>query len=227
MADALDRTNNAAPDSQQEKEPLHKRPALGVEPAIDPTAHVRDCTLGIYTMVGPNTFMNESRFGDYSYVMQHCAIEWADIGKFCSIAASTRINPGNHPMWRAALHHFTYRSKAYGFHLEDDTEFFAWRKAHGVVLGDDVWMGHGSTILPGVKIGTGAGIGAGAVVSKDVPPFAIVGGVPAKVIRFRFEKNVQEKLLNLAWWDWPHEKLESALPDFRKLGAEEFAEKYS
>jgi hypothetical protein len=205
----------------------HKNQPLGLEPRIDPTARVRNSVLGIYTSVGPHTTINESNFGDYSYVVQNCSIIWADIGKFCSIAASTRINPGNHPMWRAALHHFTYRSKSYGFSVEDDAEFFDWRKAHRVTMGDDVWIGHGSTILPGVKIGTGAGIGAGAVVSKDVPPFAIVGGVPAKLIRFRFDEKVQQDLMNLAWWDWPRDKLEIALPDFRKLSAEEFVEKYA
>lgn len=217
---------DTAPTSPEEQQQRRQQP-LGLEPRIDPTARVRNSTLGIYTSVGPRTSMNESTFGDYSYVVQDCSIVWADIGKFCSIAASTRINPGNHPMWRAALHHFTYRSKSYGFSVDDDSEFFEWRAAHRVTLGDDVWIGHGSTILPGVKIGTGAAIGAGAVVSKDVPPFAIVGGVPAKLIRFRFEKKVQDALMALAWWDWPREKLEVALPDFRKLSAEEFIEKHA
>jgi phosphonate metabolism protein (transferase hexapeptide repeat family) len=215
---------DTAPTPPEEQQ---RRQQLGLEPRIDPTARVRNCTLGIYTSVGPRTSMNESTFGDYSYVVQDCSIVWADVGKFCSIAASTRINPGNHPMWRAALHHFTYRSKSYGFSVDDDAEFFEWRAAHRVKLGDDVWIGHASTILPGVKIGTGAAVGAGAVVSKDVPPFAIVGGVPAKLIRFRFEKKVQDALLSLAWWDWPREKLEIALPDFRKFSAEEFVEKYA
>lgn len=216
---------DTAPDPPEEQT-QNRRQSLGLEPRIDPTARVRNCTLGIYTSVGPRTSMNESTFGDYSYVVQDCSIVWADIGKFCSIAASTRINPGNHPMWRAALHHFTYRSRSYGFTVEDDAEFFEWRASHRVVLGDDVWIGHASTILPGVKIGTGAAIGAGAVVSKDVPPFAIMGGVPAKFIRFRFDQKVQQKLMSMAWWDWPRERLESALPDFRKLSAEEFIEKH-
>ena len=217
---------DTAPDSPTAESRQHQRQPLGLEPRIDPSAHVRNSVLGAYTSVGPHTSMNESTFGDYSYVVQHCSIVWADIGKFCSIAANTRINPGNHPMWRAALHHFTYRSKSYGFAVEDDSEFFEWRASHRVVLGNDVWIGHASTILPGVKIGTGAGSGAGAVVSKDVPPFAIVGGVPAKLIRFRFPESVQESLTKLAWWDWPREKLEIALPDFRKMSAEEFIEKY-
>jgi carbonic anhydrase/acetyltransferase-like protein (isoleucine patch superfamily) len=94
------------------------------------------------------------------------------------------------------------------------------------VLGHDVWIGHGAVVLPGVKIGIGAAIGAGAVVSKDVPPFAVVAGVPAKVIRFRFDENVRAGLLELAWWDWSRERLATALPDFRTLGAAQFIAKY-
>ena len=226
MATTLVSSKQPIIDRPVEQPPAPAKKEVGPEPHIDPTARVVDCSLGIYTSLGAHSTMYESTFGDYSYAVNDCSIVWAEIGKFCSIAASNRINPGNHPMWRAALHHFTYRSKAYGFAVEDDTEFFAWRKEHKVTLGNDVWIGHGAVILPGVTIGTGAGIGAGAVVSKDVVPFAIVGGVPAKVIRYRFPENVQEQLMNLAWWDWPREKLETALPDFRRLSAEEFCEKY-
>ncbi len=199
---------------------------LGLEPRIDPSARVTKSTLGPYTSVGPRTTIGETIFGDYSYVVNDCSIMYAAVGKFCSIAAQSRINPGNHPMWRAALHHFTYRSTSYGFSVGDDHEFFDWRREHQVVLGNDVWIGHGAVVLPGVKIGTGAAIGAGAVVSKDVPPFAIVGGVPAKRIRFRFEEHIQQGLLDLAWWDWPRAQLELALPDMRKLSAEDFVAKY-
>jgi phosphonate metabolism protein (transferase hexapeptide repeat family) len=200
--------------------------SLGLEPRIDPSARVHKSTLGIYTAVGPRTSMGETIFGDYSYVVNDSSIMYAEIGKFCSIAAHTRINPGNHPLWRPALHHFTYRSKSYGFTQEDDQDFFQWRRDHKVTLGSDVWIGHGAIVLPGVSIGTGAAIGAGAVVSKNVPPFAVMAGVPAKVIRFRFDEAVQQQLLALAWWDWPRDKLEAALPDFRIMTTEEFIDKY-
>jgi len=164
--------------------------------------------------------------GAYSYVVNDSSIVWSDIGKFCSIAAHTRLNPGNHPLERVALHHFTYRSKGYQLAEEDDHEFFAWRRSHQVVLRHDVWIGHGAVLLPGVKIGAGAAIGAGAVVSNDVPDFAVAVGVPARVIRFRFAENLRERLLALAWWDWDWQRLAAALPDFRHLPIEEFLEKY-
>ena len=200
---------------------------LSLDPTIDPTAHIVDSQLGAWTMVGARTSIMESTMDDYSYVVNDSSIAYSTIGKFCSIAAHTRLNPGNHPMWRAALHHFTYRSVSYQLSDEDDQEFFEWRRAHRVVLGHDVWIGHGAIVLPGVSIGTGAAVGAGAVVSKDVEPFQIVVGVPAKPLRWRFEEPVRDGLLALQWWDWPKEKLEIALDDFRKLTAEEFVEKYS
>ena len=90
-----------------------KRPALAEEPAIHPTANVRDSKLGAWTAVGARTGIGETTMGDYSYVVNDSSIMYAEIGKFCSIAAHTRINPGNHPLERVALHHWTYRSKSY------------------------------------------------------------------------------------------------------------------
>lgn len=203
-----------------------KRPALSEEPAIHPTATVRDSRLGAWTAVGARTTIGESVMGDYSYVVNDSSIMYAEIGKFCSIAAHTRINPGNHPLQRVALHHFTYRSKSYQLGPEDDSGFFDWRRADNVILGHDVWLGHGAVILPGVRVGTGAAIGAGAVVSKDIPEFAVAVGVPAKVIKYRFPEEIRQQLLSLAWWNWDRARLAEALPDFRNLSAEDFLAKY-
>src|SRR5262245_26878213 len=196
------------------------------EAKIHPTASLRAAVLGRWVAVGARTTIAESTMGDYSYVVNDSSIIYSRIGKFCSIAAKTRLNPGNHPLDRVALHHFSYRSQSYQLGEEDDQSFFDWRRSHEVVLEDDVWIGHGVTVLPGVRIGTGAAVGAGAVVSKDVPSFAVVVGVPAKVIRFRFPEKIQNALLELAWWNWTHEQLAAALPDFRSFSAEEFIEKY-
>ena len=160
---------------------------LGEAPAIDPSASLRDTRLGRYCEVGARTKLAECVFGDYSYVANDSDIIYATLGRFCSIAAQVRINPGNHPLERVALNHFTYRSAAYGLG-DDDADFFAWRRDHHVTLGHDVWIGHGATILPGVTVGNGAVIGSGAVVTKDVAPYTVVGGNPAKRIRSRSKK---------------------------------------
>jgi phosphonate metabolism protein (transferase hexapeptide repeat family) len=163
---------------------------------------------------------------DYSYVVNDAQITYTTIGKFCSIAAMTRINPGNHPMHRATQAHFTYRASAYFADECDEAEFFAWRKSHRVHIGHDVWIGHGAIILPGRSVGTGAVIAAGAVVTKDVPAYTIVGGNPARPIKRRFSEGIADRLARLSWWDWEHDALRAALPDFRKLGIEDFLEKY-
>jgi phosphonate metabolism protein (transferase hexapeptide repeat family) len=195
-------------------------------PGISPQASVHDCILGPWTRVGARTSLMETQMGAYSYIVNDSSTAYSTIGKFCSIARDTRLNPGNHPTWKAALHHFTYRSVSYELGPEDDADFFEWRRADHVSIGHDVWIGHGATILAGVSVGTGAVVGAGAVVSKDVPPFTIVGGVPSKPIRERFPKAVQDGLLELAWWDWEHEKLAEALHDFRELNGDAFVEKH-
>lgn len=106
------------------------------------------------------------------------------------------------------------------------SEFFAQRRAKRVTIGHDTWLGHGSTVLPGVTVGDGAAVGAGAVVSKDVAPYTIVAGVPAKLIRERFDRRTAERYQALAWWDWDHARLRACLEDFRELSAEAFLEKH-
>ena len=199
---------------------------LSHEPLIDPSARLKDCTLGRYTEVGARVKLLEVRMSDYSYVENDSDIAYCSIGKFCSIAAMTRINPGNHPMQRASQSHFTYRASAYFPGEQDEHEFFAWRRAHHVTIGNDVWIGHGAIVLAGRSIGDGAVIAAGAVVTKDVAPYTIVGGNPARPIRQRFPSDIAARMRALAWWDWPHEQLRAALNDFRKLSAEEFLDRY-
>lgn len=195
---------------------------LSERPLIHETARVSDCTIGRYTEIAARCRISETEMGDYSYIMEDGSVWCATIGKFANIASSVRINATNHPIWRATLHHFTYRANDYWPDADTDRDFFAWRRENRVIIGHDVWIGHGATVLPGVKVGNGAVIGAGAVVSKDVAPFTIVGGVPAKLIRERFGREIAERFDKLAWWDWDHAKLRDALNDFRMLDADAF-----
>jgi hypothetical protein len=200
-----------------------KQKMLGEQPHIDPSARVRDSSIGPWTDIGPRCSITESTVGDYTYMAGDVDIIYTDVGKFCSIASHTRINPGNHPMWRVTQHHMTYRRRQYGFG-EDDQEFFQWRRDHHCSIGHDVWIGHGATIMAGVSIGTGSVVGSGAVVTKDVPPYTIVAGIPARPIRKRFSDDVVGKLLKIAWWDWDRATLEARFQDL--LDMETFLEKY-
>lgn len=200
---------------------------LGPSPLIHPDARVRDCTFGRYTEVGARTLIAETEMGDYSYVVNDSDIIYSCIGKFCSIASHVRINPGDHPMHRISQSHFTYRSSAYFAGAADDSVFFDWRRSRPVNIGHDVWIGHGAIVLAGRNVGTGAVIAAGAVVTRDVEPYTIVAGIPAKPVKQRFPAAVAEKIMQLAWWDWEHERLYAALGDFRRLSPEAFVDKYS
>ncbi|MEM0988184.1 MAG: chloramphenicol acetyltransferase [Pseudomonadota bacterium] len=199
---------------------------LGQDPLIHPTAQVTDCTFGRYCEVMEGAQLLEVEMGDYSYCAHGADIWSSRIGKFANIAAATRINPGNHPMDRSTMHHFMYRSAQYWPDEPDDLTFFDWRRSFSCEIGHDTWLGHGAIVLPGRKIGDGAVVGAGAVVTKDVGPFEIWAGNPARLIRRRFSVEIAERLTALAWWDWPHEAISRALEDFRKLSPEAFLEKH-
>jgi phosphonate metabolism protein (transferase hexapeptide repeat family) len=201
-------------------------PKLSPEPLVHRNAHVSNSKLGRYTEIDDGCIVQECTIGDYSYLIRQTEAWCAQIGKFANIASHVRINATNHPTWRATQHHFVYRASNYFEGEADEAAFFDWRRSNQISIGHDVWIGHGATILPGINIGDGAVVGAGAVVSRDVEPYTIVGGVPARKIRDRFPAEIAGRMQALAWWAWDHDRLRGALPDFRELSAEAFLEKH-
>ncbi|KAB2699591.1 antibiotic acetyltransferase [Ochrobactrum sp. Kaboul] len=196
------------------------------EPRIHSTAQLKSSKLGRYADIGERVILREVTVGDFTYFERNGEGIYAEIGKFCSIAANVRINALEHPMERLTTHKLSYRPNEYFRYLGVDGEFRARRQAKRVVIGNDVWIGHGAVITPGVTVGHGAVIGANAVVTRDVAPYTVVGGVPAKLIRKRFDDAAIERLLKLNWWDWPVEKLFEAVPDIQTMAIGDFLDKW-
>jgi virginiamycin A acetyltransferase len=143
------------------------------------------------------------------------------IGKFCSFAYGVVfVASGEHNY--SAVSNYPFYSKLLGAGDEKDTY-----SKGPINIGNDVWVGANATILSGVTVGDGAVIAAGSLVAKDVPSYSIVGGVPAKVIKYRFSQGVISKLLTIRWWDRPDNVLLNSIDDFYNLSVEEFIEKYA
>lgn len=180
-----------------------KNTNLGKRSTIDHDCVVLNSTIGSYVDIEKRNLIRSAVIGDMTYTGADVGIMWAEVGKYCCIARKVEIG-GNEHNYHAASMMPSYRvlNKLGGkLSMHQDEEI--------VRVGNDVWIGVGALIprKSGLVIGDGAVIGSGAVVTKSVPPYAIVAGVPARVMRYRFEAPVIEKLLRLKWWDWEREKI--------------------
>ena len=160
-----------------------------------------------------NDFVNDPRDFEKNNVLYHYPInhDRLIIGKFCSIACGAKFifNCANHTL--KSLSTYTFPLFFEEWDLPKSEVATAWDNKGDIVIGNDVWIGYDAVIMAGVKIGDGAIIGARAVVTKDVEPYSIVGGVPAKEIRKHFAPDIIEKLQNLQWWNWPVERIKESI----------------
>lgn len=210
------------------KEPRRHSPGASRDgsPRVHASARLRDCVLGRFTDVGERVVMAECELGDYSYVERGAEAIYTTIGKFCAIAANTRLNALDHPIRRVTQHKISYRPNEYFVGAKIDKDFREKRRKARVTIGHDVWIGHGAVVMRGIAIGHGAVVAAGAVVTRNVEPYAIVAGVPARRIKWRFTKSIRERIIALAWWDWEHDRLAAAAADMRDLTVKDFLGKY-
>ena len=171
--------------------------------------------VGDFTMY--NDFVHDPRQFEKNNVLYHYPINHDKliIGKFCSIACGAKFlfTSANHTQASLSTYPFPIFFEEWGLDIQDITS--AWDNKGDIIIGNDVWIGYEAVILSGVTIGDGAIIGTRAVVTKDVPPYTIVGGVPAKTIRKRFSDDTIAALLQISWWDWPEEKIKQHISDIQ------------
>lgn len=164
-------------------------------------------TVGDFTMY--NDFVNDPTLFEKNNVLYHYPInhDKLQIGKFCSIACGAKFlfNSANHTLSSLSTYPFPLFFEEWGLEKKDVTN--AWDNKGDIIIGNDVWIGYEAIILAGVTIGDGAIIGTRAVVTKDVPPYTIVGGVPAKPIKRRFSEETTSALLEIQWWNWSEERI--------------------
>ena len=166
-------------------------------------AIIRNSVLRERVEIGRQTKVLASSIGLATYTGSFCLISHCVIGKYCAISWDVSIGGANHDIDNLSV------TPTYRVFNKNKTDFSSHSNEH-LIIGNDVWIAAGAHVLRGITIGDGAVIAANSVVTKDVPPYAIVGGVPAKILKFRFDEITRKRLLELEWWNWPIEKLKKA-----------------
>lgn len=185
--------------------------SISEDSIVGDLCRIEKSELGLLTQVYPNGIMYGSSLGDYSYIQKNGSVWHATIGKYCSISWNASIGGGEHDFHKVTSHSMLYAS-SYGF--VDHPLYDRFSKS--CVIGNDVWIGAGASILRGVTIGDGAVIGAGAIVTKDVEPYSIVAGVPAKKIGQRCDESLIKEMLEIKWWNWSEEVIKENISLFNQ-----------
>lgn len=192
---------------------------LGEQITIGEDSYLRNCQLGNFVQVNRRNILEGVVLGDCTYTGANTVIKHANIGKYCAISWNVSATGNVHDYSMISSHPFL-RLKSFGV-VEKDAPL----ESKIINIGNDVWIASNVVILPGVSIADGAIVGGGSVVTKDVPPYAIVVGNPAKVIKFRFDEDIISMLEQSRWWDFPNEIIVKNLPLFQEKMTKDIAEK--
>lgn len=176
---------------------------------VGENSFINNSIIGNHVQINRSNMIVDSKLGDYTYTGMNTVIKHATIGKFCSISWGVSIAGGNHNYRFISPHPFIYL-KSFGIVNENEN-----LEIEEINIGNDVWIGANTSILPGISIGDGVVVGAGSVVTKDVPDYAIVAGNPAKIIKYRFEEKKLQLLKQLRWWNMPYEVIKEKVDLFK------------
>lgn len=182
---------------------------LGHHIIIGEDSFVQQCQIEDYVQLNRRNFIQNTLIGRCSYTGMNTVIKNADVGRYCSISWNVSITGNRHDYKNLTPHPLCY-FKSFGFVEQNKILQY-----DPIAIGNDVWIGMNACVLPGIEIGDGAVIGAGSVVTKDVPDWAIVAGNPAKIIKFRFSDSIINKLKKAKWWNWPRSVIEENLELFQ------------
>jgi acetyltransferase-like isoleucine patch superfamily enzyme len=199
-----------------------RRSTFGEGATVSDGSAIFDSIFDKYTAVHMRCTLSHVKFGAYSYVAENAAMGRVMVGRFTSIGPSFMCGYGEHPTNFVTTSPVFYSTRGQcGISF---TETSRYDEQHPTAIGNDVWIGARTFVRDGVKIGDGALIAAGAVVTADVPDYAIMGGVPAKLIRYRFPEDVVQQLLELQWWNWSDDRLRAAQPQLAQPDVNSFLE---
>ena len=220
--DALILDSRVGANSAVGRHSMVRKSVVGDHTRIGAESRVTDSNVGGYAMLGNKITLHKSEVGNFSYFSGNSSICTTKIGKFCSIAYGLLSGLGEHPTNYMTTSRSFYSNLSHtGDLLVNHVTF---DESKPVIIGNDVWLGCRVFIRNGVKIGDGAIIGAGSVVIRDVEPYSISVGIPARHMRFRFTQTVISELLGLRWWDWETERLKNAAPFLAQTNTDIFLE---
>ena len=184
--------------------------SVGMDVIVDEDSFVKDCSLGNNVQINRRNFIIDSNIGDYTYTGSNTTLKHVKVGKYCSISWNVSCGGAFHDYECLSTSPF-HQLKQFGFVAENEKVPFK-----KIEIGNDVWIGMNSCILSGgIKVGNGAVIGSGSIVTKDVPDYAIVVGNPARILKYRFDDEIIEYLKQIKWWNFPKEIIKENISVFK------------